>query len=192
MSLKVLIAEDEAIIRLGLVAMLKEMGYTRVRAVRNGREALQAAREFRPDVALLDIKMPDVDGLEAAEAINRQRPTPVVILTAYSEAELVERAAGGPVMAYLLKPVKPEELEAALPLAHATFQKLRGLRAEAERLGEQIASRDVVQAAQRRLMAKGLSEDEAYQRLQVEARRSRRPMAVVAQEMLAEASEPRG
>lgn len=184
MSFRILVAEDEGIIRLGLVSMLKEMGHSQIRAVRTGRDALKAAAEFRPDVALLDIKMPDLDGLEAAEAIQRRWPTPVVILTAYSEAELVERAAGGPVMAYLLKPVKPEELKGALELAQAGFQRLRELRTEVGKLGEQLSQRDLVEAAKAWLMEGGLSEAEAYERLQREARRSRRPMAAVAREVL--------
>ncbi|MBL8055407.1 MAG: response regulator, partial [Anaerolineales bacterium] len=119
-KLRVLVAEDEAIIRLGLRAMLTGMGHEVLLAA-NGREALDQVRTARPDVALLDIRMPLTDGLEAARVIARKHPMPILILTAYSDQDLVEKAADLPIQGYLIKPVDERDLAAALQVAVKRF-----------------------------------------------------------------------
>jgi AmiR/NasT family two-component response regulator len=118
--LRVLLAEDESIIRLGLRRILEEAGH-QVVAAPDGRTAVKLARQTRPDLALLDIKMPGLDGLEAAREIYLQRPLPIVLLTAYGDQELVERAAGLPILAYLIKPVNERELLATLEVAREIY-----------------------------------------------------------------------
>lgn len=178
MGLEILVADDEALIRLGLRAMLEELGH-RVTLAPDGREALRLARQRAFDLAILDIKMPRTDGLAAAQALSRHTPLPVIFLTAYSEADLVEQATDLPVHGYLVKPVQPEQLAAAIAVARKRF-------AEAQAAGRAAAERRLVERAKGRLMAGGMSEPEAHRLLQQRARESRRKLAEVAQEILDE------
>jgi len=181
--LHILIADDEAIIRLGLRTMLQEMGHTIVGAAPDGVVALRLACETRPDVAILDIKMPGMDGLSVAEAIAERCPLPVLMLTAYSERELVERAAATEtVQAYLVKPICEADLGPALELAVARFAEWQALRQEAADRQEALAAREVVALAKQVLMQHdGLSEGEAFLEIQHRARRQRRTMRQVAE-----------
>jgi two-component system, response regulator PdtaR len=176
MGLEILVADDEALIRMGLRAMLEEMGH-RVTLAVDGREALRLARQRAFDLAILDIKMPKTDGLQAAQALSRATPLPVIFLTAYSETDLVEEATDLPVHGYLVKPVQPEQLAAAIAVARKRF-------AEAHEMERQAAGRRLVTRAKERLMAGGMSEPEAHRLLQQRARESRRKLADVAQEVL--------
>ncbi|UCC65779.1 MAG: response regulator [Anaerolineae bacterium] len=178
-----LIADDEAIIRLGLRAMLQEMGHTIVGAAPDGVAALRLACETRPDVAILDIKMPGMDGLSVAKAIAERCPLPVLMLTAYSERELVERAAATEtVQAYLVKPIREADLGPALELAVARFAEWQALQREAADRQETLAAREVVALAKQVLMQHdGLSEGEAFLEIQHRARRQRRTMRQVAE-----------
>lgn len=176
MGLEILVADDEALIRMGLRAMLEEMGHHATLAG-DGREALRLARERAFDLAILDIKMPKTDGLQAAEALSRHSPLPVIFLTAYSETDLVEQATDLPVHGYLVKPVQPEQLAAAIAVARKRF-------AEAQTAESAATERRVVERAKGRLMAGGMSEAEAHRALQQRARESRRSMAEVAREIL--------
>lgn len=178
MGLEILVADDEALIRLGLRVMLEELGH-RVTLAPDGREALRLARQRAFDLAILDIKMPRTDGLAAAQALSRHTPLPVIFLTAYSEADLVEQATDLPVHGYLVKPVQPEQLAAAIAVARKRF-------AEAQAAGRAAAERRLVERAKGRLMAGGMSEPEAHRLLQQRARESRRKLAEVAQEILDE------
>ncbi len=168
----ILIAEDESIIRLGLKSMLQGLGHE-VLAAANGREALEMARRHEPDMAILDIKMPFTDGLQAAKVISRTQPMPILLLTAFSQQDLVEEAAELPIQGYLVKPITSEELAAAIAVATKRFQDLRTLTMEKERLEDQLATRKLIERAKGKLMQEGLSEEEAYRAIQVRARNNR-------------------
>jgi response regulator NasT len=192
--MRILIADDEAITRMGLRAILQDMGHTVVGAAVDGTSALQLACETRPDLAILDIKMPGLDGLAVAQAIAGQCPAPVVMLTAYSERDLVERAAATEtVQAYLVKPVREEELAPAIELAVARFSEWQALRREAASRQEALAAREVVARAKRALMERdGLGEGEAFLEIQHRARRERRTMRQVAEGILRQESRTGG
>ncbi|MGQ9684325.1 MAG: ANTAR domain-containing response regulator [Anaerolineae bacterium] len=183
--MRILIADDEAIIRLGLKAELEQMGHQVVAAASDGIAAVELARTTRPDLAILDIKMPGLDGLDAAEAIAADRPLPIVILSAYADRRLVERAASLAVHGYLVKPVRPSELEPALEIAVSRFEEAEALRKEAHDLQEALRTRATVDEAKRMLIkARGWREEEAFRRLQARARNERRTMRQVAEELL--------
>lgn len=169
--MRILIAEDESIIRLGLKSMLQEMGHE-VYAATNGREALEMARRHDPDMAILDIKMPYTDGLQAAKALSRTQPMPILMLTAFSQQDLVEEAADLPIQGYLVKPIKPDELAAAVTVASKRFMEMQDLAAEKQRLQEQLEMRKLLDRAKGKLMQSGLSEEEAYLAIQRLARQN--------------------
>ena len=182
---RILIADDESIIRMGLRVMLRDLGYEVAGLARDGVEALDMAREKRPDLAILDIRMPRMDGLEAAEAITRQHPIPIIILTAFSDREYVERAKSTAVHAYLIKPLREEKLMPAIELAQARFLEQQALAEEVQGLEDALASRDLLDRAKQRLMERfGIGEAEAFQRIHRQARDSRRPLRRVAQEII--------
>jgi AmiR/NasT family two-component response regulator len=184
-SLRVLIADDEAVIRLGLRTILEEMGHQVVGMAADGPSAVKLAAKEQPDLAILDIKMPDMDGLEAAEAITAKRRIPILMLTAYSDRELVERAAKLAVLAYLVKPVKEADLGLAIELAMARFEEWQALEQEAASLKEAMATREVVDRAKKILMQRdGLTEHEAFLSIQRRSRNSRRTMREVAEAIL--------
>jgi response regulator NasT len=184
--MRILIADDEALTRMGLRVMLAEMGHALVGAAADGTTALQMACEQRPDLALLDIKMPGLDGLAVARAIAERCPLPVVMLTAYSERDLVQRAAETEtVQAYLVKPVREADLEPVLDLAVARFAEWQALCQEANNRRQALETRKLVDRAKRALMkGQGLSEGEAFLEIQHRARRQRRSMRDVAREVL--------
>lgn len=179
----VLIADDEPIIRLGLQSMLEEMGH-RVITAANGREALQQAKRHLPDMAILDIKMPYTDGLQAAATLSRDLPMPILLLTAFSDKELIEQATDLPIQGYLVKPVRPGELAATMSVAVKRFTESQLLQAQSSKLEEKLETRILVDRAKGRLMASGMSEEAAYQALQRQARESRRSMRHVALEII--------
>jgi response regulator NasT len=189
--LRILIADDEALTRMGLRAMLTEMGHTVVGTAADGTAALKLACETRPDLAVLDIKMPGMDGLAVAKAIAERCSLPVVMLTAYSERDLVQRAATTEtVQAYLVKPIREGELAPAIELATARFAEWQALRREAANRQEALATRGVVDRAKRVLMEEGgLSERKAFLEIQHRARRSRRGMREVAEAVLRDQTE---
>ena len=184
--MRILIADDEALIRMGLRAMLQEMGHTVVGAAIDGPAALRLACETRPDLAILDIKMPKMDGLAVAQAIAGQCPLAVILLTAYSERDLVARAAATEsVQAYLVKPIREADLIPVMDLALARFTEWQLLRQEASGRQEALATRDAVDRAKQRLInSQGLTEHEAFLQIQHQARRERRTMRQVAEEIL--------
>jgi response regulator NasT len=179
----ILVADDESIIRLGLKSMLQEMGHE-VIAATNGREALRLAEHHRPELAILDIKMPYTDGLQAARTLARTQPLPILLLTAYSEQDLIEKAADLPIQGYLVKPVKAEELRAAIIVASRRFEETQALAERATRLEHDLATRKLLDRAKGKLMESGLSEEEAYRRIQEYARRNRQTMAAAAEVIL--------
>jgi AmiR/NasT family two-component response regulator len=186
---RLLVADDEALTRMGLRTMLRGMGHTLVGAAADGLSALRLACETRPDLAILDIKMPGMDGLEVAEAIAGQCPLPVVMLTAYSERDLVERAAATEtVQAYLVKPIREADLAPAIELAAARFAEWQALCQEADGRQEALKSRVIVAKAKRLIMQReGLTEGEAFLKIQHRARRERRTMRQVAEAVCLEA-----
>jgi len=183
-SLRILLAEDESIIRMGLIRILEDAGH-RVVAAPDGRTAVRLARQTGPDLAILDIKMPGLDGLQVAREIFSRRPLPIVLLTAYGDRELVEQAAELPIMAYLIKPVKERELLATLEVVLARFGEQQQVIRQAVELEGRLAARKLVERAKGVLMARDdLTEDEAYRRIQRRARQERRPMRQVAEAIL--------
>jgi AmiR/NasT family two-component response regulator len=183
-SLRILLAEDESIIRMGVRRILEEAGHHIV-AAPDGRTAVKLARQTGPDLAILDIKMPGLDGLEVARQIYARWPLPIVVLTAYGDRELVEQAAGLPILAYLIKPVDEQELLATLEVVTARFAEQQHLVQQANDLEEQLEARKVVERAKGVLMQReSLGEKEAYLRIQRQARQERRTMRQVAEAIL--------
>lgn len=184
---RIVIADDEALIRMGLRAMLEDKGYRVVGEASDGKRAVELVQRLQPDLVFLDVKMPEMDGLAAAARIQEVCPTPVVLLTAYSERQLVKQAQRAGVLAYLVKPVKEEDLVPAVEVALARFADLVQRDRRIGELEEQLAARKLVERAKGLLMQReGLSEQEAFRRIQQEARRTRRTMRDVAQQILAE------
>lgn len=188
MGLRVLIADDEPIIRLGLRTMLEEQGYDIVGEAEDGQKAIELARATAPDLVILDIRMPQVDGLEAARAIMAERPTPILLLTAYADQELVEEAKPCGVLAYLVKPFREADLVPAMEIAVARFRELQDLQKEVGTLKEALEAREIVERAKRVLMARlGLSEAEAFHRIRRLSMNSRKPLKEVARAILVSA-----
>jgi AmiR/NasT family two-component response regulator len=184
--LRILVAEDETIIRLDLKETLERAGHVVCAEARDGEEAVALARSEKPDLAVLDVKMPRVDGIEAARRILAERPIPIVMLTAYGQDELVARAVEAGVFGYLVKPFRETDLLPAMETARVRHAELETLRAEAESLAEALATRKVVERAKGLLMEReGLSEQGAFTRLQRASQVSGRPMKVVAEALIA-------
>jgi two-component system, response regulator PdtaR len=185
-ALRILVAEDETIIRLDLKETLERAGHEVCAEARDGEEAVALARAERPDLAVLDVKMPRLDGIEAARRILAERPIPIVMLTAYGQDELVARAVEAGVFGYLVKPFRETDLLPAMQTARARHAELEALREEAESLAEALATRKVVERAKGLLMAQeGLTEEDAFRRLQRASQVSGRPMRVVADALIA-------
>jgi response regulator NasT len=188
--MRVLVAEDETIIRLDLKDLLERSGFEVCAEARDGEEAIALARSERPDVAIMDVKMPKLDGIEAARRILDERPIPIVMLTAYGQDELVQRAAEAGVFGYLVKPFREQDLLPAIRTARARHEELTALREEAESLAEALAARKAIERAKGLLMQReNLSEQEAFERLRRASQISGRPLKVVAEALLATFSE---
>jgi response regulator NasT len=180
--LRILIADDESIRLLSLRAQLAALGHRVVAEASTGEEAVILAASTQPDLAILDIKMPLVDGIEAAERITQARPIPIILLTAYSEAQLVERAAQANISAYLMKPVSEEDLLPALTLALIRFKQFQALHREVVDLREALEARKVIEKAKGILMRRlDLTEEEAFRRLQRQSQEGNRKLAQVAE-----------
>jgi two-component system, response regulator PdtaR len=189
--MRVLVAEDETIIRLDLKDLLERSGFEVCAEARDGEEAVELARSEQPDVAIMDVKMPKLDGIEAARRILDERPIPIVMLTAYGQDELVQRAAEAGVFGYLVKPFREQDLVPAIRTARARYEELAALREEAESLAEALAARKAIERAKGVLMTKeGLSEQEAFERLRKASQISGRPLKVVAEALVATFGEP--
>jgi len=186
---RVLIAEDEALIRLDLAEMLVEEGYDVVGEAGDGEVAVRLAEELRPDLCILDIKMPVMDGLAAAEKIADARIAPVVILTAFSQRELVERARAAGAMAYLVKPFQKGDLVPAIEIALSRFAELRALEDEVASLSDRLETRKAVERAKGAMMTKyAMTEPQAFKWIQRHAMDNRLTMREVADRILAEAA----
>jgi two-component system, response regulator PdtaR len=190
-TIRVLIAEDEALIRLDLKEMLEEEGYSVVAEVGDGQQAVDRAQELRPDLVILDIQMPVLDGLSAAEQIASSRVAPVIVLTAFSQRELVERARDAGAMAYLVKPFSKNDLVPAIEVARARFAEMTALDGEVRTLEERLETRKIVEQAKGRLMEQqGLTEAEAFRWIQRTAMNQRTSMKALAQSIIAPDSAP--
>ena len=184
--MRILVAEDETIIRLDLRALLEQAGFEVCGEARDGMEAVELARELEPDLAVMDVKMPRLDGIDAARRILEERPIPIVMVTAYGQDEIVSRAVEAGVFGYLVKPFREQDLLPAIHTARARHDELQALRAEAESLAEALAARKAIERAKGVLMAKeGLTEQEAFERLRRASQLSGRPLKVVADALVA-------
>lgn len=164
--MRVLIAEDEALIRMDLREMLVEEGHEVVGEARDGAEAITKARELRPDIVFMDVKMPGTDGLEAARVIDEERLAPVVMVTAFSQQGYVEDATAAGAMAYVVKPFTRADIVPAMTIAVTRFAEARALEAEVDDLSDRLETRKALDRAKGVLMGKGLTEPEAFRRLQ--------------------------
>lgn len=182
---RVLIAEDEALIRLDLAEMLREEGYEVVGEAGDGQEAVELAESLRPELVIMDVKMPRRDGIDAAAEIAAKRIAPVVVLTAFSQRELVERARDAGAMAYLVKPFSISDLVPAIELAFSRFQEVIQLEREVASLGERLETRKLIERAKGLLQAKhAMTEPEAFSWMQRAAMDRRTTMKRVAEVVL--------
>ena len=185
MATRILIAEDEAIIRLDLKETLEEEGYEVVGAVGRGDEAVALVRELSPDLAILDIKMPGMDGITAAKEIAGNRRAAVLILTAFSQRDLVEQATAAGAIGYLVKPFQKSDLIPAIEVAMARFRDVKALEAEVETAKEQLTTRRIVERAKGLLMDRHqMTEGEAFTFIQQTAMRERSKMRAIAERVL--------
>ncbi|MFM7686084.1 MAG: ANTAR domain-containing response regulator [Actinomycetota bacterium] len=185
MTIRVVIAEDEAIIRLDLRETLEEEGYEVVGETGRGDRAVELVRELKPDLAILDIKMPHMDGLEAAKLIGQERICGVLMLTAFSQREVVEDARDAGALAYLVKPYQKSDLIPAIEVAIGRFRELQQLSGEVDALGEQLEARKVIDRAKGILIDEcGLKENEAFSFIQRTAMSERSRMREVAERVL--------
>jgi AmiR/NasT family two-component response regulator len=189
--MRILVAEDETIIRLDLRKLLEEAGHEVCAEARDGVEAVELVREHDPDLAILDVKMPRLDGIEAAKRILEERPIPIVMVTAYGQDELVARAVEAGVFGYLVKPFREADLLPAIATARARHEELAALREEADSLAEALAARKAIERAKGILMQKdGLTEQEAFGRLRRASQVSGKPLKVVAEALIATLDAP--
>jgi two-component system, response regulator PdtaR len=188
---RVLIAEDEALIRLDLKEMLEEEGYEVVGEAGDGAAAVSLATELRPDLVILDVKMPVLDGIAAAEQIARKRIAPVIILTAFSQRDLVEKAREAGAMAYLVKPFQKKDLLPTIEMALSRYTELMGLEAEVDDLQSRLEARKLVERAKGVLMSEhGLTEPDAFRWIQRTSMNKRLTMRALAEGVLAGTDRP--
>jgi len=182
---RLIIADDESLVRTDLREALTELGYLVVGEVGDGQSAVNMARELEPDVVVMDIKMPGLDGIDAARILTQEKIAPVVLLTAYSQSDLIERATEAGVVGYLVKPFRETDLPPAIELAKARFGEFRALEEEVDNLAEALETRKKVERAKGILMDKqNLSESEAFRRIQKMSMNTRRPMKEVAEAII--------
>lgn len=183
--MRVLVADDDPIIRLDLKQMLENLGYAVVAEAGDGRQAVELARETRPDICILDVKMPLMDGIEAVAILTEEEIAPVILLTAYSDKELVDRATEAGVFAYLVKPFKPNDLPPAIEVARSRYEQNQQLSKEVGSLHEKLEMRKTIEKAKGILMEDlGLSETDAYRRIQMQSMNLRKSMKEVAEAII--------
>ncbi|WP_030014094.1 MULTISPECIES: ANTAR domain-containing response regulator [Micrococcales] len=183
----VVVAEDEALIRLDIVEILKDQGFEVLAEAGNGEEAVELTREHQPDVVLMDVKMPKMDGISAAEIIAKERISPVVLLTAFSQKELVDRATEAGAMAYVVKPFTENDLIPSIEVAISRYEQIKALEQEVTGLKEQFETRKLVDRAKSLLITKmGLSEPEAFRWIQKTSMDRRLSMREVAETIVSQ------
>lgn len=184
-NMRVLIADDDPIIRLDLKQMLENLGYDVVAEAGDGQQAVQLARETNPEICILDVKMPVMDGIEAVNIITDENIAPTILLTAYSDRELVDRAKAAGVFAYLVKPFKPSDLPPSIEVARSRFEQNLHLSKEVTTLQDRLEARKLVDRAKGILMdEQKLSEAEAYRRIQIQSMNLRKTMREVAEAII--------
>jgi response regulator NasT len=184
-ALRILIADDESLRVMSLKGQLEALGHKVIAEASNGKEAVRLADELRPDLAILDIRMPEMDGIEAAEKITTERPIPIILLTAYSERELAERAATANVSAYLMKPVSEQDLLPAIALAVSRFKEFQSLHQEVDDLRDALMTRKLVERAKGILMRRlGLSEEDAFRRMQRRSQSENKRLGEIAEAII--------
>jgi AmiR/NasT family two-component response regulator len=182
---RIVIAEDESIVRMDLREMLTNLGYLVVGEAADGRSAVNLTRELKPDLVIMDIKMPDMNGIDAAKILTEERLAPVVLLTAFSQKDLVEQAREAGVVAYIVKPFRESDLGPAIEIAMARFEELITLEKEVEDLKEALETRKLVDRAKGLLMDKqNLNEAEAFRKIQKMSMNTRKPMKDVAEAII--------
>jgi len=181
----VIIADDESVMRADLREMLTALGYLVVAEVGDGTSAVNAARELRPDIVIMDIKMPNMDGIEAARILTQEKVAPVLLLTAYSQRDLVDRAKEAGVVGYLIKPFREQEIGPAIDIALARFQEFRELEQQVGDLKETLETRKLVDRAKGILMdTQHLTEAEAFRKIQKMSMNTRKPMREIAEAII--------
>lgn len=182
---RIIIADDESLIRMDLREMLTNLGYLVVGEAGDGQSAINLSWELRPDIVIMDIKMPDVDGIEAARVLTEERLAPVLLLSAYSQQELVHRAKEAGVVSYLVKPFRESDLTPAIEVALARFGEFRALESEIDDLNETLETRKAVERAKGILMQlQNMNEAEAFRRIQKMSMNNRKPMKAVAEAII--------
>lgn len=182
---RIIIADDESLIRMDLREMLTNLGYLVVGEVGDGQSAINLTWELRPDIVIMDIKMPDMDGIEAARILTQERLAPVLLLSAYSQQELVQRAKEAGVASYLVKPFRESDLTPAIEVALARFNEFRSLEMEIDDLKETLETRKAVERAKGILMQlQNMNEAEAFRRIQKMSMNNRKPMKAVAEAII--------
>lgn len=182
---RIIIADDESLIRLDLREMLTHLGYDVIAEAGDGRTAVELARKLRPDLMIMDIKMPEVDGIAAAEELTRERIAPIVLLTAYSDQSLVERAREAGVVGYVVKPFREAELMPVIEISRARFDEFRTMEREVGSLKDALETRKVIERAKGVLMeTHGLRENEAFHRIRKTSMDARKSMKEVAEAIL--------
>ncbi|MBA3468067.1 MAG: response regulator [Herpetosiphonaceae bacterium] len=184
-SIRVLLAEDNDLVALTLEENLAELGFIVVGVARTGTEALDMAQRFQPDLAILDIKLPEMDGTEVAQRIYAERPLPIIMVTAFTDRDTIRKAERAGALGYLVKPVAPEALTPAIDIAMARFAEIKALREEVESLHESLEARKLVERAKGILMQRlNISEHDAYERLRQRAREKRVKLKDIAQTII--------
>ncbi len=182
---RILIAEDNDLVSLTLEEQLQGLGYDVVGIARSGTEAISLAHRLAPDLIIMDIRMPEMEGTEAAAIIRNQRPVPIIMLTAYADKETIRKAEASGALAYLVKPVNENELPPAIDIALARFKEIQALRTEVVELQDSLEARKLIERAKGILMQRlGLSERDAYERLRQRARDKRAKMKDIAQAII--------
>jgi AmiR/NasT family two-component response regulator len=185
MPTRIIIAEDDSVIRMDLKEELQRQGYLVVGDAGDGQSAVNLTRELRPDLVVMDIRMPEMDGISAAEILTREKLAPVVLLTAFSDQELIDRARNAGVVHYVTKPWRASDLKPAIEIALNRFQEFRAMETKVRDLEDHLATRKVVEKAKGVLMEKhGISEQEAFRRIQKASMNNRKSMKDVAEAIL--------
>jgi response regulator NasT len=183
--LRIVIADDESLHLMSLRGQLEKLGHRVIGEAEDGKRAVDLSRELKPDLAILDIKMPEVDGIKAAETMMNEHPLPIILLSAFSEQDLAERAANAHVSAYLMKPVCENDLLPAIGLAMSRFSEFQSLHHEVDNLREALETRKLIERAKGILMRRlNLTEEEAFRRLQRRSQNENKKLGEIAQAII--------